>query len=120
MNKKVKIILQGLTYDVNLGWPKEERVEKQTIVMDVIIAFLNEPAACKSDILEDTYCYKKLIEQIGDFLNSKQFRLIERLGFEVQELIKAILPFANVTTVNITKQPAIANLTGGVLFSYGD
>lgn len=114
------IKLNGLELSVKLGWPQDERLKEQIIRLDVIIRFSEPPKACHSDDLEDTHCYDALTEIIKQFVASRKFRLLEHLGLEIYNLIKHELSPDKEVCVQITKKPAILNLTDGVTFCYGD
>lgn len=103
---------------VNLGWPEEERREKQTVKVDVELHNQAPPAACDTDDLKDTFCYAELITKIIHYTENKEFRLIEHLAKELHSLIKASGQYKAVI-VHLTKHPSIKAFTGNVRFSYG-
>jgi FolB domain-containing protein len=120
MNHQSQIQLHQLEFDVYLGWPKEERSAKQSVVFDIAFNFKETPNACQSDRLDETYCYKKLIEKIAAHLENKKYRLLEALGFDIYSLIKNNLPEATQIKLQVTKKPLIPNLKGGVTFCYAE
>ena len=117
---KSSLTLKTLTLEVNLGWPTDERTKKQTVAIDVKINFPKPPEACISDQLADTCCYDSLIATIKTQLISRNFRLIEHLAHEIYQIAKQSLPNHADISIRVTKKPAIADLTGGVSFCYGD
>lgn len=119
-NPASNISLNGLELSVNLGWPEEERQQKQLVLVDVNIRLLKPPQACHTDQLEDTFCYDALVTAIKSYTTQESFRLVEHLGYKIYKLIKDITQNNALVTIRLHKKPAIANLTGGVAFSYGD
>lgn len=119
MKNTARITLNGLTLSVHLGWPHNERKKEQLIVLDVFIDFTKPPLGCVTDQLTDTYCYAALISAIEKEIKERDFRLIEHLGYEIHRIITDYLPSDCNVWINLTKKPAIGNLTGGVTFSYG-
>ena len=112
--------IYNLELPLYLGWLENERLNKQTVVLDFNITFLSPPKACVTDQLDDTVCYSKLINKIRDHLTIKKFNLIEHVCHEVYQLIKSIIPTQSTVTVTITKQPNIPNFSGKVSFRYSD
>lgn len=121
MTKQASIALQGLELSVFLGWPSRERAQKQVVTLDVIIDFAAPPTACKTDQLDDTYCYDTLVNHIKQMADARSFRLIEHLGHEIYDLIKQFIQQAETKiSIRLVKKPTIENLVGGVAFCYGD
>lgn len=120
MTQHACIKLNGLELSVNLGWPQGERVKQQIVTLDATIYFAKAPLACTSDNLDDTVCYDKLVEKIKSYLIARNFRLLEHLGHELHQIIKTNFPADTRVKINVTKKPAILNLTGGVTFCYSD
>ena len=114
------LFIQGLELRVYLGWPDDERSQKQVVLLDVDIWFAKPPDACVTDKLDDTICYASLIQFIHDHLAERTFHLIEHLTQTIYHLIKSQLSDQTKTHVRITKHPDIAGLTRGVCFGYGD
>lgn len=114
------IAIQQFELPVILGWPEEERLQAQSVFLDIYIRFPNEPLACKNDQLQDTFCYDVLTQKIKSGIENKAFHLIEFLSREIYQLIKQDLPLNYLVTISINKHPPIAGLKGGVHFWYGD
>lgn len=115
------ITLNALELAVHLGWPDDERSNKQTVWLDVHLSFPDELAACATDNLSDTYCYGTLVQQITEGIEQKSFHLIEHLGSEIYHLIRLSLPPHIKVHLRLKKYPAaIPHLKGGVTFHYGD
>jgi len=114
------LTLSGLELSVYLGWREAERLQKQNITVDINICFLSPPTACLTDNLDDTVCYNALISHVKEVFSTKRFKLIEHLSAELYQTIKLALSSDVKINVWVKKQPAIANLTDGVTFHYGD
>jgi dihydroneopterin aldolase len=112
--------LNGLQLSVFLGVYPEERLQKQTVSLDSHIRFPEPPKACESDLLEETYCYDKLIKSLKSNLENRKFQLIEHLAQELHVLLKSYFPPFSAISIRVTKKPAISELTQGVTFEYGD
>jgi len=113
------IHLNALELSVNLGWPKGERQKSQIVILNAAIYFQSFPKGCLTDQLTDTHCYATLIEKIKNNLDNRHFRLLEHLGYEIHRIIKDNMPADVKVSIELTKKPAILNLTGGVTFCYG-
>ena len=64
-NPVSNIVLHGLELSVILGWPEEERRQRQLVLVDVSVRLHKPPQACFTDQLEDTFCYDALVTAIG-------------------------------------------------------
>ena len=117
---KSKLSIHGLALPVFLGWTEEERQKQQTVLLEMEIKFAAPPKACESDLLDDTYCYDRLIQSLQKQISTTPFRLIEHLACVIYQLAKTFFPQDARVTVGITKHPDIKGLTGGASFSYGD
>lgn len=102
-----------------LGWPDEERQRKQLILLDIQILFPKKLNACSTDHLDDTICYRQLIETLRDHFSEKKFHLIEHVAAEAHALLTSLLPEKTNLQVSLTKRPQIEGL-GSVTFHYGD
>jgi dihydroneopterin aldolase len=119
--KKISVIhLRAIELNLHLGWPEAERKEKQIILVDLHLHFSTPPKACETDDLKDTYCYDQLIQKIVKETTSREFRLIEYLAQHIYQIIRLTFTEIAAIQVAVSKKPAIPQLTGGVVFSYGD
>ena len=75
--------LNGLRCRVRLGWEAQERVQPQWVFFDVAVRFQELPEGCISDRLEGTIGYDALSDWIRELCDSGEFRLIEKLGYQV-------------------------------------
>ena len=103
-----------------MGWHESERETKQPILLDLLLRFPQPPKACITDQLADTYCYAALTEKINNYLQGRHFRLLEHVGQQIYQLLKATLGENNSLSIRVFKKPPLPNVTQGVSFSYGD
>lgn len=120
LNKFSQLNIKDFKLRVKLGWPKEERLQKQTVSLDIDIVFQDAPKACQTDKLDDTVCYHDLVKSIERNIDSRYFFLIEHLSAFIYDCVKPLFPTDTKIIVHLTKQPKINNLAGGMRFSYGD
>lgn len=113
------LTVNGLELNIHLGWPESERLQQQTVTLDMTIHFNEAPRACTTDNLEDTFCYDELIKIIKENVAQRSFKLIEHFGYEMYQLVKKLLPDNTLLQLSVSKKPPIENLNGGVKFSYG-
>lgn len=115
-----RLTIHGVELCVYLGWPDNERIDPQMVLLDMDIRLPSAPKACFTDHLDDTFCYSELITAIHHHMVNRAFHLIEHLALDIHQLIKPRLPHSCTLSVRITKHPKIQGLTGGVSFTYGD
>lgn len=114
------IHLHGIELNLHLGWPAAEREQRQIILVDLMLTFAKPPKACETDDLDDTYCYDTLVQAVVKQTEQHEFRLIEHLAAKIYHLVKKECVDISSVCVSVFKKPAVANLSGGVTFTYGD
>jgi FolB domain-containing protein len=119
MTTKNSLSINKLELNLFLGWPDDERLRKQIILLDIEIQLPNLVKACSTDHLDDTVCYRQLIESLRCHFSEKKFHLIEHVTAEAYALLKSLLPEQTTLQVSLTKRPQIDGL-GSVTFLYGD
>ena len=92
MTNKSSLFINGLELELFLGWPNEERMRKQIVTLDLDIVYPATPAACTSDDLKGTVCYRELIEKLRAHIGERKFHLIEHVTQEVYDTLKTELP----------------------------
>jgi dihydroneopterin aldolase len=91
------------------------------VALDIAIRFSEPPPACKTDKLSDAICYDALMASVREFVGGKEFLLLEKLSYDLFQLIKAQLPESAKLWLQTTKvKPPINELENGVSFSYGE
>ncbi len=81
------IFLGGLEIETIIGIYDWERVTKQTVILDIEMAFDIQKAADTDDI-QYTLDYKTVSHRIIDFVEASEFLLVEKLISEIADLIR--------------------------------
>ncbi len=119
MNKLNLLEINGLELSVFLGWPDDERSQKQTVWLDIKMQFPTEPKACLSDELNDTVCYQALIQQLREHIADTPFKLVEHLTHAIYEFIQDLVPEKTTISIALTKHPRQILGLGSVTYHYG-
>lgn len=81
------IFLGGLEIETIIGIYDWERETKQTIVLDIEMAFDIQKAA-ETDNIEYTLDYKTVSKRIISFVEDSQFLLVEKLISDIADIIR--------------------------------
>jgi dihydroneopterin aldolase len=92
------IFLGGLQIETIIGIYDWERETKQTIILDIEMAYDIQKAA-ETDDIEHTLDYKAVSKRIIAFVGSSSFFLVEKLTVEIANIIQAEF---NVPWVKVT------------------
>ena len=92
------IFLGGLEIETIIGIYDWERVTKQTVILDIEMAFDIQKAAETNDI-QYTLDYKTVSQRIVSFVEASKFLLVEKLISEIADIIRSEF---NVPWVRIT------------------
>ena len=111
--------LENIIIPLHIGWSEEERKRPQDISINIDIQFDEPPHACETDDLEDTICYKTLSDKIREYCTSREFKLIEYLGYQLYLFTKAQIPPNTKINVSIVK-PRSAFSTESRTFNISD
>lgn len=98
-----KIIIKDLKTSCLIGLKPEERQNKQEIIIDLYLR-LDLSKAAETDSIEDTIDYDELSDQIADFVEKSDFKLLEKLALKVAKLAKRLSGAEEVKI--IVKKPA--------------
>jgi len=113
--------IEAIRLDVHLGCQAAERARPQAVEIKLTIRFATLPAACWTDELADTVCYAELATLAREHCAGREFRLIERLAFELHALVCARLPAGARLVLTVAKlAPPVAELERGVRFTIGE
>lgn len=108
---QTSIELQQLEFSIHLGWSESERMQKQTVSLDITLHFAKPPEACISDELTDTFDYGTLSNSLTEHFSIREYRLLEHLGHDIYQFIKALAPKNMAVLIRISKKPPVANLS---------
>ena len=100
-----KILVRGLKVFAYHGVNPEEKRDGQNFVLD-ITAFVDLDAACRSDRLEDTVSYAKIIKTASRVMREASCNLLERAAQRVAEQIFAEYPAVERLQVLLSKPEA--------------
>lgn len=112
------IFLKGLEIDVIIGIYDWERSNKQTIELDIEMAFDITKAAATDDIAY-TLDYKQVSDRVTSFVENSEFFLVEKLIVQIADLIRGEF---NVPWIRITlnKKGAVKAAQGtGIIIERG-
>jgi dihydroneopterin aldolase len=113
------IFLGGLQIETIIGIYDWERETKQTVILDIEMAFDIQKAA-ETDDIQYTLDYKAVSKRIISFVEDSQFFLVEKL---ISEIADIILHEFNVTQVKIklNKKGAIRGASDvGIIIERGE
>lgn len=109
VQSKDRVLIEGLTTLTTIGVYEWEKTIKQKLILDLEMAWDNQPAAEHDDV---ALCldYFKVSQAVTDFITSTAFELIESVAERVAQLI--IQQFAvKWIKIKVSKPSAIANAT---------
>jgi 7,8-dihydroneopterin aldolase/epimerase/oxygenase len=81
------IFLGGLEIETIIGIYDWERVTKQTVILDIEMAFDIQKAA-ETDDIQYALDYKTVSKRIISFVEDSQFLLVERLISEIADILR--------------------------------
>ncbi|MFZ2727315.1 MAG: dihydroneopterin aldolase [Methylococcaceae bacterium] len=112
------IFLNGLKIETLIGIFDWERQAKQTIILDIEMAF-DISAAGISDAIEDTLNYKAVYDRLVEFVGNSEFFLIEKLAQEIALLLQSEFSI-NWLRLKLNKKGAVGvDLDVGVIIERG-
>ena len=112
-----KIIIKSLKIPVHIGCSEEERIQAQTLELDIEL-YLSLQSAGRSANLTDTICYHTVCNQVQELSVSQSWILLEQLAESIADKIlgnftlcdslkieirKFILPATEYTAIEIVR-----------------
>jgi 7,8-dihydroneopterin aldolase/epimerase/oxygenase len=113
------IFLGGLQIDTIIGIYDWERVTKQTIILDIEMAY-DIQKAVETDDIQFTLDYKAVSKRIITFVENSQYYLVEKLIEEIATLIRTefSVPWLKIT---LNKKGAISGASDvGIIIERGE
>ena len=106
---------------MHLGCTKEEKLFTHLVSIDIDLFF--HPIAVTTDRVEDTICYRKIVEHIQEYVQDKKFNLIEYLARSLHRSICVLIEKEghSISDLHITVHkvnPPVPGIYGGVYFTY--
>ena len=86
-----RVFIENLTVETVIGIFDWEREIRQTVALDLEMAFDIRKAA-KSDRIEDTLDYKSVAKRLIRFVEQSEFQLVETLAERCAEIVLAEFP----------------------------
>jgi dihydroneopterin aldolase len=113
------IFLGGLEIETIIGIYEWERKKKQTIVLDIEMAFDIKQAAQTDDITH-TLDYKAVSERVVSFVEQSEFFLVEKLIEEIATILRTEFPIPWVR-IMLNKRGAISRAKDvGIIIERGE
>lgn len=107
MVSKDRVLIEGLTISTTIGVYDWEKKIKQKLILDLEMAWDNQPAG-KSDDISLCLDYFQVSQTISTFIQSSKFELIECVAEQVADLV--IIKFGvKWIKVKVSKPGAITN-----------
>ena len=97
-----RIIINNLKTSCIIGIKPEERLRPQDVIVDLSLS-LDLSKAVVSDDIDDTFDYDDLSKSIVGFIEKSDFKLLEKLAYEVAKLVKQTTDASEVKV--IVKKP---------------
>jgi 7,8-dihydroneopterin aldolase/epimerase/oxygenase len=96
-----------------LGWSKEERTYPQMIMLNLILTMKVGDVA-KTDHIHDTIDYDSILETIESHTSVGEWRLLEKMVYDLATLIIERFPNVQIATVSIKKNgiPHLPQISG--------
>ncbi len=117
---KPRLSIGSLTLPVHLGCSSEERSVLQEVGLSIEMEFPATPSGEETDCLEDTLCYGEVCETLRNFVNGREFHLIEKMARECLSVLKEKHHSMKIRLTLHKKQPPVKGLKGGVKYTCGD
>lgn len=80
------ISIKNLTLNTIVGIYEFEQNQKQRVIINMLIEYDNGKSS-KSDKIEDTLNYHIICDKISEYVENNSFRLLERLVYEVSQIV---------------------------------
>jgi FolB domain-containing protein len=118
-----KFVISDLALSVRLGCRPHERKKDQVVLVTIEILLKKLPVGAKTDQLEDTICYSKLVKHVQDFVEGKRFDLLEKFSRDIHGCIYDFLLAEGYkdSIVQVTSHKTLSEasaIKGGVSFTY--
>lgn len=112
--------LERLEMMVYLGCSAEERKQRQKIEISISVHFSELPKTCSTDELSPELGYDAWANQIEAYLDAKEFKTIEKLGYDLFNLLKPSFSSNEKLYLRLHKlHPPMKQNNGGAVFELG-
>ncbi len=100
-----KIIIKGLNFFAYHGVNPEEKEQGQNFIFDIVL-HVNINEACRSDNVEDTVSYAKVVKTVRRVFCSEKYDLLEKCAQVVADAIFEEYPAVFVVEITLKKPQA--------------
>lgn len=100
------VLIEGLTIITTIGVYDWEKTIKQKLILDIEMAWDNQPAGLSDDVM-DCLDYAKVSQCIDSYVQNNEFALIERVAEEVAKLVINEF-FVSRIKIKVSKPTAVA------------
>lgn len=115
------LFLEDLSLQVRLGCTEEERRTPQEVRLSAEFRFEAAPGGYESDRLEETVCYAEVSTKLKDWIESREYKLIEKIAADGYRITKEIAGRdVGVALVAHKVRPPVERLQGGTKYRCGD
>lgn len=108
-----RITISRLRVPAHIGVTEEERRDAQTLFIDVEVV-VDLAAAGKSDDVDDTVDYGRLVTEIADLVRSSRSHLLENLAESIAQLLCSLARVERVTVGIAKETPPVTEDVGAI------
>jgi dihydroneopterin aldolase len=101
--KQDSLLVRGIKQKFKIGCTADERAWPQLLTLDIKVEF-DMKKAIVSDELTDTVDYVSLISLVESQALENEWKLVEKLSFDIGQTILAKWKFVDSTTVSVAKR----------------
>lgn len=113
--------IRDLSLQVQLGWPAEERRERQEVRVSLELRFPRPPEGAASDELSGTLCYAQICDAFARHCEGHEFRLVEKLAQDLYAIARELTGGRATLALTLHKvHPPVPGLLGGVEYRIGN
>jgi len=115
------LTINKLLVMVKLGTTEEEREVPQPVEIDITFFFPNLPDECMRDTSEPSLCYKDISDNVQDFAEKNEFKLIEYFAYQVFLFLRNFIPEKVGVLTKVTKcNPPVDAIQEGCTVVHSD
>ncbi len=104
MHRRAQLVLDRLCFSAFVGWTEEERAAPQSIFVSLKIDLKGVPNACRSDVLEETICYGKIVSDLDRILSGSTYKLLEHIAAIVESSLEQYHPLVSKYEIIVEKE----------------
>lgn len=115
-HKLRRLSISDYSLHVHLGCTAEERTIAQEVLVSVDIDFFERLPAERTDLLEHTICYAEICQAFRQYVQGKEFQLIEKMAADFIDVLKAFCQKTEISLKLHKVTPPVENLKSGVTY----